>query len=309
MTDYTTTDYTPPEYLNKRLRYFHGQFLHAQDFVDEQNYQLDRLRRASSLSIKPGVVEGLEVVIKDADAAQVEVQKGKAVDKDGRQLVLSAPTQLSLAGFSGQMALIALYYAEQETDTAPDGTPGATRFYEAPQVTPVAEDQPLPDAAIPLARLELSVEHKIVGSVDRSVCPPAGARCDGWVRLPFLPQTYRATPGFTLEVTHATSGATGAQGVMAIPIPAGATRIKNVRIAGRGNTGSIVVNVYRGGWNSRTQTIVSESLTTPTNVLSQTFDEIVAITDGLLDPQLHTVAIHVVATKGSDITLVAAEFE
>jgi len=45
----------------KRLNYFTGQFLEAQDFIDEQSYHLEMRRRRNRLQMGPGVLDGLGV--------------------------------------------------------------------------------------------------------------------------------------------------------------------------------------------------------------------------------------------------------
>jgi len=53
-------DHTQPEYVDRRLRYFDGQFLREQDFIAEQQYHLDRERRLARVAHTAGVVEGPE---------------------------------------------------------------------------------------------------------------------------------------------------------------------------------------------------------------------------------------------------------
>src|SRR4051812_2982481 len=79
-------DYTQPEYVDRRLRYFDGQFLREQDFIDEQRYHVDRERRLARVAHSAGVVEGLEVAAV-ANAPRVTVAPGTALDGHGRLLV------------------------------------------------------------------------------------------------------------------------------------------------------------------------------------------------------------------------------
>mgnify|MGYP000459921497 CR=1 FL=1 len=55
------TDYKlyPDFHSEERVRYYSGQFLSTQDFVDEQRYILDRLRRALDGITAHGVAKGL----------------------------------------------------------------------------------------------------------------------------------------------------------------------------------------------------------------------------------------------------------
>jgi hypothetical protein len=69
-------DYTQPDYVTKRLRYYYGQFLEDQDFVDEQLYHLDRERRLARSFHSPGVVEGLQITSGALGASVVTVGVG-----------------------------------------------------------------------------------------------------------------------------------------------------------------------------------------------------------------------------------------
>ena len=45
----------------KRVNYFLGQFLEAQDFLDEQRYHVELRRRRNRLQYGPGILDGLAV--------------------------------------------------------------------------------------------------------------------------------------------------------------------------------------------------------------------------------------------------------
>jgi len=86
--------YKPAGPVNKRVRFFDGQFLQDQDFIDEQNYHLDRERRLNRVLRVTGIVEGLTVT--SGAPNQITVGSGLAVDALGRQLVLAADTAVRL---------------------------------------------------------------------------------------------------------------------------------------------------------------------------------------------------------------------
>lgn len=153
-------DYTQPEQVERRLRYFDGQFLRDQDFVDEQRYHLDRGRRLARIVHTPGVLEGLAVT-PVRGAPKVTVAPGTALDGRGRLLVrVDAGEPLDLTRHvnrDGPVAvLVALSYAEVEAD-APQG--GASpRWREAPEVTAFLDgdpDAPPQDSHPRLARVTL----------------------------------------------------------------------------------------------------------------------------------------------------------
>jgi hypothetical protein len=154
-------DYTQPAYVDRRLRYFDGQFLREQDFIDEQRYHLDRERRLARVAHTPGVVEGLTVTAVP-NAPKVVVEAGTALDGHGRLLVrvdAGEPLDLTdLVNRDGPVSVvIALTYADAEAD-APQG--GASpRWREAPRLVRFladARDAPAEDASPRLARVTLN---------------------------------------------------------------------------------------------------------------------------------------------------------
>ena len=74
--------------VEKRLRYFNGQFLQEKDFTDEQAYHIDRQRRHNRLLHTPGIAEGLDVEA-DVGARGAKVKPGTAVDAKGQFIVLA----------------------------------------------------------------------------------------------------------------------------------------------------------------------------------------------------------------------------
>src|SRR5580658_6514977 len=71
----------------KRPNYFPYQFLREQDFKDEQEYHIEARRRHNKQFHSWGVVEGLEV--KEHGEHEILIQPGHAVDKAGREIVLT----------------------------------------------------------------------------------------------------------------------------------------------------------------------------------------------------------------------------
>jgi Chaperone of endosialidase len=133
--------YKPAGPVNKRVRFFDGQFLQDQDFIDEQNYHLDRERRLNRVLRVSGIAEGL--VVTSGAPNQVTVSKGAAVDALGRQLVLAADTTVRLpaAQFSGKQGIaLHLIYREIATDVSQTGTKSERRWDESPMLAAVAPD-------------------------------------------------------------------------------------------------------------------------------------------------------------------------
>ncbi|ADP85026.1 tail fiber domain-containing protein [Pseudofrankia inefficax] len=133
-------DYTQPADVLKRVRFFDGQYLIDQDFIDEQRYHLDREHRAARSIGLVGVVDGLAVTVDAAHPYQVTVSPGAAVDEVGRHLLLTTPVTLALPTdrFSGAAAELRLFYRENPTDVAPTGGASQRRFDETPVVAAIA---------------------------------------------------------------------------------------------------------------------------------------------------------------------------
>lgn len=180
-----TTSYTlyPELSVDERVRYFDGQFLTAQDFVDEQRYHVDRHRRALDHLTISGVGDGLEVT---AGAAwKINVAKGTAIDAQGRLLALNAAITGDVPkDIPGGVVDVALYYAEVESrlrggTSEEAGTRGASRLRELPALEFYAPGgNPPHPGSVPLARLQLTA----AGAV--TVVAPNPVRRFSGLRLP-----------------------------------------------------------------------------------------------------------------------------
>lgn len=181
-----TTTYTlyPELSVDERVRYFDGQFLTAQDFVDEQRYHVDRQRRALDHLTIAGVGDGLEVT---AGAAwKINVAKGTAIDGQGRLLALNTPISGADVpkDIPGGVVDVALYYAEVESrlrggTSEEAGTRGASRLRELPALEFYQPGGTPPHpGSVPLARLQLTA----AGAV--TVVAPNPVRKFSGLRLP-----------------------------------------------------------------------------------------------------------------------------
>ncbi len=172
------TDYSQPAAVTKRVRFFDGQYLQDQDFVDEQKYQLDRTRRLSRLLGFTGIGEGLVVSEVAGTAYTLKVTAGTAVDPLGRQLVLPADATLVLPadGFARQQNVAVLVaFRESETDVAQTGGRSARRWDETPvvaavttggavAVSPAGASTTLDRVTVPLATVSINDQGVIVVS-------------------------------------------------------------------------------------------------------------------------------------------------
>src|SRR4030095_7696363 len=153
----TAIDDCPPGL--QRVNYFSGQLLSAEDFVAEQDYFRRTRHRLNRLLYGAGVVAGLRVTVERAGSStQVVIAPGLALNAQGEEIEVSAPTPLSLPA-QGKALLVLLHYAEQpcrpvpSPDTDPQTQPLHSRITETFTATlaPSADD-----TAIALARVSFS---------------------------------------------------------------------------------------------------------------------------------------------------------
>jgi hypothetical protein len=148
----------------KRVNYFDHQFLHADDFSDEQKYHISMRQHHNRLLHTWGIARGLDLSFKTGEPSAT-VSEGVAVDGNGREIVL-AESRLTpdLSGYKNKTVYITIVYAEEETNlTNETGVSGNTRVTETPQIR-VAEDPPVdPSQELILGRLMLDKNAKING--------------------------------------------------------------------------------------------------------------------------------------------------
>jgi len=179
-----TANYDLPGVVEKRVRFFDGQFLQDQDFVDEQNYHLDRERRPLRLLHVAGIAEGLAVAASAAQPNTVTVAPGTAIDSDGRQLALAqaATVDLPAARLNDKQGIeVYISYGESAEDQQTEaGSSDFTRWLERPQFTAIAPDEAAYAGEYPpvlLARLALDSAGRV--TVDDTVRSYSGLRLPG----------------------------------------------------------------------------------------------------------------------------------
>src|SRR5215203_2860574 len=140
--------------IEKRLKYYNGQFLQEQDFTAEQEYHLDRLRRHNRQLHVPGIAEGLNVTA-TIGATSASVSPGTALNNEGQLIVLAQPRSVAFEeALKGQWTLVVISYAQEGSDDATVGDAGKTRWLERPEGKAILETgAPSADIRIRLARL------------------------------------------------------------------------------------------------------------------------------------------------------------
>ena len=155
----------------KRLNYFTGQFLDAQDFRDEQAYHKEMRWRRNRVLYTSGVLAGLEVS-RDANGTSITVNPGVALDDQGREVVILQPSSGPLpsrplpGGLSGRVNVVVTYEEALTDSHSVGGYTGATRVTESAAVDVLAS---APAASqIVLAALDLDASGAIT-AVDLTV--------------------------------------------------------------------------------------------------------------------------------------------
>lgn len=99
----------------KRVRYFYGQLLSAEELSAEQEYFLEKHRRHNRTLHGAGVVSGLEV---SRQRDSIVVQPGLGLNCRGEEISICGPVELAFP-VAGERAYLLLSYAEKMTDPVP----------------------------------------------------------------------------------------------------------------------------------------------------------------------------------------------
>lgn len=158
----------------KRLRYFAGQLLSADDLREEQQYFMRRRQRHNLALHGSGVVTGLSVTVSgDTSPPSLVVGPGLALDPHGREIELAVPVAVQM-GNPGCAQYVIAEYAERETDPVPllatEGTLMSASRIEEGALIRLSPEVPA-DEGIALARL---VADSTGWKVDRTFEPPRG---------------------------------------------------------------------------------------------------------------------------------------
>lgn len=138
----------------KRLNYFKGQFLKAQDFKDEQQYHIENFKKYGKNLYTWGILKGLAV---EERGTGLLIKKGAAIDSEGRVLVLSQDEVLG--NFPGKFFYVVLFQQEKFMDNVSEtGISGDTRILETAEIkTSMTSD---PRKEVVLAKVIISEQNK-----------------------------------------------------------------------------------------------------------------------------------------------------
>ena len=173
-------DYRQYDSIEKRVRYFDGQFLKDQDFVDEQKYQLDRQRRPLRFLHTSGIIAGLTVESGSQqspdDVDRAFVQPGTAINRQGQQIVLGNVKDLPLKAYRNQSVEVFISYQEIAADVSQEGGESNRRWHEDPLITVQAVGASPPEDAVRLAKLNINGDGNVTPDADTAVRQYAGIK-------------------------------------------------------------------------------------------------------------------------------------
>ncbi|HUW66775.1 MAG TPA: hypothetical protein VMW20_01870 [Candidatus Nanoarchaeia archaeon] len=99
---------------HKRLNYYTGQLLNADDFKDEQLYHVDTIRSHNRNLHTWGIARGLNV--EKIGTKNVTISRGMAIDGKGRQMVLDELREIDLSQSTASSLYLIISYQEEQTD-------------------------------------------------------------------------------------------------------------------------------------------------------------------------------------------------
>lgn len=257
-------DYQFPVYVLSRPRYYDGQFLRDQDFIDDQKHHIDARRRHERLLHVAGILEGLDVTAHSSGKG-IDVAPGSAVDDQGRQILLAQPQSITALPATDGTFVVSLAFSEIPTDKADLNSPiqDYTRFTQTP--TPVSVQAVLPAGALPLA--EITVMGGQITNVDSS------KRAYSGLRLPSaggagigLAASGDAAPGWAaLGGSLSVKGALSVNGNVGVGVAAPAAKLDvggDVRVAGNASVVG-TVEAAAGGFKFPDATIQTTAAFSP----------------------------------------------
>lgn len=162
-----------------RVNYFNGEALLTADFQDEQSYHTQLRELLSEGVFSPGIVEGLDVSWSHSGNT-LTVDRGKALDMQGRLIFLAGPTAPFTPALQTGANFLTIVFHEDQTDqqNQPYGQ-GYKRYTQNPQVACRATFDP--DGGDILLAIVMSSDGTHIASVKYNYTNP-GDNKDYWRR-------------------------------------------------------------------------------------------------------------------------------
>jgi len=178
-----------PQYVEKRPRYFDGQYLKVDDFVSEQEYHIDRQRRISRFLHVSGILEGLQVTIENTS---LRITPGAAIDNEGKQILLTNEVaygndtlklstkkqfeiNISALNLTTTHNLSIAWNAVGSDQQSEGGSQENTRIYELPTIELKSASEALSSSSVLLAVLKRQGTNNSF-EVDLTKCQYSGLR-------------------------------------------------------------------------------------------------------------------------------------
>jgi hypothetical protein len=165
-----------------RLNFFTGFFTTAEDWLQGQEYHLEKrklhLRGLHTPGIIPG--EGDPLKVTAYSDLEVQVNPGAALDGEGNLLYLPAATKFKIKLPEDLTKPVYVYIKYAEDRTHPQQNvdypeySGRSRVTEYPEICS-SPDKPKPAEGVVLARITLKPDENKIGKVDTSMAEWAGA--------------------------------------------------------------------------------------------------------------------------------------
>lgn len=321
--------------IEQRPNYYRGQLLLEDDFLAEQNYHAGARRRHNLQVHGWGVADGLEVTSKTASS--IEVSAGYAIEATGQEVFLKESQEVDLKGFGpNDVIRVSLKY-EDSADSA-DGETAQQKSCDVYALITLARATE-GSTGVTLATIKLDGQGNVTDEgIDYNqtkyikVLGPGSVTSEdlhqdlktGWLRVPFRPvpavewqKDQKGIPPFRVGRTEALSWDSanagdkdrGAWGTMEIAVPPGASRITQLRIAGKENHDKIVVILYKGGWDQSEMKHYKEEILKK-EINDQPYSTIFDIEaeKSAIDPEFQTLSLELRGMKRTSVSLIAVEF-
>lgn len=190
-------DYKLPLTVDKFVRFFDGQFLQDQDFIDEQKYHVGRQNWHHRTLHVGGVVQGLTVYKPSSSTLSIRVRDGVAIDPHGRHILLTKHSDIVTmpeeAANTVRFLYIAYHQVPDNLPTTSQGVEEETRWRDEPYIFTSPEQLGVDDTydgpdwngyldagpPPPVLLAKLTVANSGVFTIDETVRQYSGLRLPG----------------------------------------------------------------------------------------------------------------------------------